>query len=312
MSKKRARKGDEEGVGELLQLVVVKQTGIRDEEFFRATGVKDSVCVVVKTHVFRVEIGTADRRSLPDGIVWSSELAYDGEERPRKLVPVVKASPVSAVQKPSASAWSVSFACKLTVLTSQHEGLFFRIVFHGTCPDGTVLSVESHPIRVISKPDSSAKKKRSAAANEEEEEIPAVPEPKVAKLTDAEKVLAEVSQLQLEAHELLRRLQHYGQLRVPDPAVVQDGAIKHLDFGACFSDLLEAYGRLVGQQERTRRVRHVSGLKEKKMSRFFVFDISIKRITSQHGSSVSAARAHCKCIRQWWRWRTICRTVCLV
>lgn len=222
---------------------------------------KDTVCVVVKTHVFRVELGSADGRALPNGISWSWELAYDGEEHPRKLVPVVKAPPVSATQKVGSSAGSVTFACKLTVLTSQHEGLFFRILFRGETLDGTLLEVESRPIRVISKPDSSAKKKKSAANEEEEEVAPAQPpEAKVAKLTEAEKVLADVSQLQLEAHELLRRLQHYGALRAkPDNAVVQEGAVKHLDFEACFTDLLEAYGRLVGQAERTRRARHVAG-----------------------------------------------------
>jgi hypothetical protein len=220
--------------------------------------VKDTVCVVVKTHVFRIELAGADGQSIPGDLDWTAELAYDGEEHPRKMVPVVKASPVSAVQKPGA-AGLVCFACKLTVLTSQHEGLFFRILFRGENPNsGAVVEAESRPIRVISKPESSNKKKR-AAAGEEEEDAP-VPEAKATKLTEAEKVLAEVSQLQLEAHELLRRLQHYNAPRAAVGEAIQGGAVKHLDFGACFSDLVEAYGRLVGQQERTRRLRHVAGL----------------------------------------------------
>lgn len=115
------------------------------------------------------------------------------------MVPVVKVSPVSAKEKKADGGASVSFACKLSVLTSQHEGMFFRILFRGQMPDGSEVVVESRPIRVISKSDSATKKKRPANEEEEEEVAGAsAPEAKAAKLSEAEKVLSEVSQLQLE------------------------------------------------------------------------------------------------------------------
>ena len=255
-----AANGDDSRV----QVEVVEQQSLRDEEFFRASGVRDSAAVVVKGHVFRVDLAASGGARLPSDTEWTAELAYDGEEKPRKLVPVVKQPPVIAVQKPGPAAGQVSFACKLTVLTSQHEGLFFRVLFHGVSARAGALEAESRPIRVISKPESSSKKKR--ARGEEEDGAEAgegrrAPSPvKAAKLNEAERVLEEVSQLQLEALELLRRLEHYAApAPAPDEALRQ-GARKHLDFAACFSDVLEAYGRLVAQGERERRTRHVVGL----------------------------------------------------
>ncbi len=262
MSRKRRIDGDEDEAGRgggAVQAVVLEQQALREEEFFRASGVRDRARVVVKGHVFRVDLGAAQGGRLPADAIWTAELAYDGEEAPRKLVPVVKAAPVTAVQKSGPAAGQVSFSCKLSVLTSQHEGLFFRILFHGVSDRDGPLEVESHPIRVISKPESSTKKKRGAGEEEAATAERATSPSKAAKLTEAERVLEEVSQLQMETLELMRRLEHYGGARPPADQLRQ-GAQKHLDFGACFSDLVEAYGRLVGPGERERRTKHVTGL----------------------------------------------------
>jgi hypothetical protein len=264
MSRKRVKEDDgAEAPQGGVQVEIVEQQALREEEFFRASGVRDTASVVVKGHVFRVDLGAKGGARLPSDTDWTVELAYDGEEKPRKLVPVVKAAPVTAVQKAGPATGQVSFACKLTVLTSQHEGLFFRVLFHGVSARAGALEAESHPIRVISKPESAAKKKRGRGEEEEEAEggeaKRATSPSKVAKLNEAERVLEEVSQLQLETLELLRRLEHYASAPAPGEALRQ-GTRKHLDFGACFSDLLEAYGRLVGQGERERRARHVVSL----------------------------------------------------
>lgn len=85
MSKKRGRKSsDGEPDGDNSDIVVLSQKGIREDEFFRPNGVKDEVCVVVKAHVFRIELGPANGGQLPKNIVWTPELAYDGEVKKKK------------------------------------------------------------------------------------------------------------------------------------------------------------------------------------------------------------------------------------
>lgn len=253
-----ARKQPVGGLGEH-SLVVVEQVGLREEEFFRSTGVEDTVHVVVKNHVFRVELARADGKPLPEPLVWQTTLVYDGDGEEggvRKAVPLVKAAPVKATPKDTTEG-GVILSCKLSVLTSQHEGSFFRILFRASLrgrPD-QYWEGESRPIRVISKPESSTKKR--VRAEPVATVAPELPQ------TSAEELLAEVGELQLEALELMRKLQHYSDQDKQLQAQEAGGGRlqrKRLDFGAAFQDLVVAYGRLLGSDERRRHIQHVVSL----------------------------------------------------
>jgi len=93
-------------------------------------------------------------------IAFSCELFYDAEDM--KQVDYIKDKPFQFKAKPNERGDQVQLELRLKVLTSQHEDMFFIVSIQGFDPHTKALIPElhanSHPIRVISKPEQLRKK----------------------------------------------------------------------------------------------------------------------------------------------------------
>ena len=113
------------------------------------------VCVVVKQSIFTLTITSQHR--IDGEIV--CELVYDNEEfRP---VGFIAQKPMFYRINPITQN-TINVECKLSVLSSKHEDLLFRVLVKQVIDGSVVASIYSKPIKSTSKADSHKKVKEEA------------------------------------------------------------------------------------------------------------------------------------------------------
>jgi len=153
------------------QLCLVQQTSLA-EETVSQNGLVRSVHVLVKNTPFQLTIGFTHSGALPSNynfnrLALDVSLLYDCDSL--KPVSYIKTKPVSYKPKFSENGDQVTFNCRLKVLTSQHEDMFFRVKIRALQPVtqqefNPPLEVISLPIKVVSKPEQ-LKGRRKTATN---------------------------------------------------------------------------------------------------------------------------------------------------
>jgi hypothetical protein len=144
----------------LPQLVVLKQNCLAEEQIPNKEGETTNVFVVVKHSPFIVQLGFPSSYTGPQPdlncLTFDVKLVYDSPEE--KEVDFIKHKPFEFRVKVDPSGTYVNIECRLKVLTSQLEDMFFRLRFLGLDPIskrviGPQLTAISEPIKVISKPE---------------------------------------------------------------------------------------------------------------------------------------------------------------
>eukprot|EP01103_Thecamoeba_quadrilineata_P004173 TRINITY_DN138_c0_g2_i1.p1 TRINITY_DN138_c0_g2~~TRINITY_DN138_c0_g2_i1.p1 ORF type:complete len:322 (-),score=62.67 TRINITY_DN138_c0_g2_i1:34-999(-) len=144
----------------LPQLVVLKQNCLAEEQIPNKDGDITNVFVVVKHSPFIVQLGFLPTYNGPQPdlncLSFDVKLVYDSPEE--KEVDFIKHKPFEFRVKVDPSGTFVNIECRLKVLTSQLEDMFFRLRFVGLDPItkrpiGPQLTAISEPIKVISKPE---------------------------------------------------------------------------------------------------------------------------------------------------------------
>jgi hypothetical protein len=144
----------------LPQLVVLKQNCLAEEQIPNKDGDTTNVFVVVKHSPFIVQLGFLPTYNGPQPdlncLSFDVKLVYDSPEE--KEVDFIKHKPFEFRVKVDPSGTFVNIECRLKVLTSQLEDMFFRLRFLGLDPItkrtiGPQLTAISEPIKVISKPE---------------------------------------------------------------------------------------------------------------------------------------------------------------
>jgi len=146
----------------ITRLVILKQNCLAEEIIQNKDDESISVHVVVKHSPFVVQLGldngsphasaTLDLKCLS----FETRLFYDSEEN--KEVDFIKLKPLEYKVKVDESGLFVNIECRLKVLTSQLEDMFFRLHFIALEPItkrqlGPNFIAVSAPIKVISKPE---------------------------------------------------------------------------------------------------------------------------------------------------------------
>jgi len=129
--------------------LVITQQGSLEQEKVHKNGASKNVHAVIKNIPFSFELSTSSPSfSFHKAPPMEAKLLYDclGGEKP---VDFVKSSPMEYACKISPKGDSVSVDMKLSVLSSQHEDMFFLVKFS---LKGTDVTVVSDPIKVVSKP----------------------------------------------------------------------------------------------------------------------------------------------------------------
>eukprot|EP01103_Thecamoeba_quadrilineata_P004172 TRINITY_DN138_c0_g1_i1.p1 TRINITY_DN138_c0_g1~~TRINITY_DN138_c0_g1_i1.p1 ORF type:complete len:325 (-),score=71.47 TRINITY_DN138_c0_g1_i1:114-1088(-) len=144
----------------LPQLIVLKQNCLAEEQIPNKDGDTTNVFVVVKHSPFNVQLGFLPTYGGPQPdlncLSFDVKLVYDSPEE--KEVDFIKHKPFEFRVKVDPSGTFVNIECRLKVLTSQLEDMFFRLRFLGLDPItkraiGPQLTAISEPIKVISKPE---------------------------------------------------------------------------------------------------------------------------------------------------------------
>ena len=129
--------------------LVITHQGSLEQEKVHKNGASKNVHAVIKNIPFTFELAASSPSfSFHKAPPIEAKLLYDcvGGEKP---VDFVKASPMEYACKVSPKGDSVSVDMKLSVLSSQHEDMFFIVKFSFK---GTNTTVLSDPIKVVSKP----------------------------------------------------------------------------------------------------------------------------------------------------------------
>ena len=130
--------------------LVISQQGSLEQEKVYKNGASKNVHAVIKNIPFQFELATSSPSfSFHKAPPVEAKLLYDcaGSE---KTVDFVKAAPLEYACKISPKGDSVTVDMKLSVLSSQHEDMFFLVKF--SFKGNSTASIISDPIKVVSKP----------------------------------------------------------------------------------------------------------------------------------------------------------------
>jgi hypothetical protein len=148
------------------KLVLHKQDALLVEKFAQ-NGIWKELHTVAKGMPFVLEIRGEDinmtRVKFDAKLVYDLRSEEDTEEE--KFVDFVKHEPLEHRTHISSDGTSATIECRIKVLSSQHDNMFFRIKVMATdVENGLVAVVTSHPIKVVSKANT-VKRKQAAAAS---------------------------------------------------------------------------------------------------------------------------------------------------
>eukprot|EP01113_Clastostelium_recurvatum_P015557 TRINITY_DN1869_c0_g1_i3.p1 TRINITY_DN1869_c0_g1~~TRINITY_DN1869_c0_g1_i3.p1 ORF type:complete len:461 (-),score=142.85 TRINITY_DN1869_c0_g1_i3:59-1441(-) len=141
------------------RLVITQQTCLVEEKFSK-NGIQKNVHVVVKNNPFLLTLALLDKSLNFQQLTTEVQLVYDCPSL--KEVDFVKLKPLEWKTRPNEEGDQLTVELRIKVLTSQLEDMFFRVkvkvVDPRTRKEFPHLSVLTHPIRVVSKPDQVRKK----------------------------------------------------------------------------------------------------------------------------------------------------------
>lgn len=140
----------------LLSMHIVRQDSLEQDKIYR-NGAQKTVHAVIKNLPFEVELRAAPSVNFNTHTV-TAALLYDGDEA--RQVHFVKSAPIEYNCQVAQGGKAVVVEVKLSVLSSQHEDMFFRIRFSAA---DTTHAILSEAIKVVSKP-AQLKKNRGAKA----------------------------------------------------------------------------------------------------------------------------------------------------
>jgi hypothetical protein len=195
----------------------------------------------------------------------SAKLIYDYDNGEQREVETLKNAPLEYLAHVDDSGYKAAVECKLGVLSSQHEGAFFRIKFFAVDPlSNTVLEEYSQPLKVISKRNQVKKqmeKRKSAVATKTEAQTHPSTPPSPAPVSGAVKRAAgsdvaiqdTLQRMEEAQREHFRLLQQLLQKQTEAPQTPQ---VKDDDFESAFINFLTAYKKLP-VEERPNKIRRV-------------------------------------------------------
>jgi len=138
------------------RLLIVKQNCLAEEAITNKNGETTVVCVVVKHSPFVVKLALSEPSIDISCLTFEVKLCYDSADE--KEVDFINSKPLEYKVKTDENKTFVNIECRLKVLTSQLEDMFFRLRFIALDPIskrelGPNFVVSSAPVKVISKPE---------------------------------------------------------------------------------------------------------------------------------------------------------------
>jgi len=270
--------------------VILKQTCLSQELITNKNGEVTAVFVVVKHSPFIIQIGLHHEANQPPfdlaRLSFEARLCYDSADQ--KEVVLVKLKPLEYKVKSDELENRVNIECRLKVLSSHMEDMFFRLRFHALDPltkrEFSHLTVTSGPIKVISKPEQLRSK------------LPPSNKRKANELYYSS--LERIQMQQVNLQPLLEKLEQkvislsQKEKQEKQEIPIENNKIKDSTLESCFQDLLTAYENLKPDQ-RPKKIR--SALQQERMSSevvseivdLFVSEGLQKPIGNQVGSSPS-------------------------
>jgi len=224
--------------------------------------------IVAKNISFVIHIGSQFNLHLSP---LSAKLIYDNEDdenKEEREVEALKNSPLEYTSHVDESGRKAAVEAKISVLSSQHEGAFFRIKFSVVDPiSQTILELYSQAIKVISK--RNQVKKMFERKQTKMMETPSTPPVIVttnnnASLkraasqqtsSDVSDILVKMEQQHQEQMKLLKQLVAKKDVEFVKPSVIIPDP-DDMDFETAFANFLRAYNK-IPQEDRVTKVRRV-------------------------------------------------------
>jgi len=239
---------------------IEKQESLATDKFSKNGRTLD-LHIVAKNIAFVINVGAVfDLNQSPP----SAKLIYDYDRvEDEKEVEALKSAPMEYTAHVDETGLKAAVEAKIAVLSSQHEGAFFRLKFSVVDPMSGAMIVEySQPIKVISKRNQVKKmmeRKLQKPLITPDAVIVKTPlatpvSPKRPATGDFEDVLYRLELQQREQTKMLQQLLTTNpqpikqQITIPDP--------EDMDFETAFALFLKAYKK-VPQQERAKKIRKV-------------------------------------------------------
>jgi len=226
--------------------VILKQTCLSQELITNKNGEVTAVFVVVKHSPFIIQIGLHHEANQPPfdlaRLSFEARLCYDSADQ--KEVVLVKLKPLEYKVKSDELENRVNIECRLKVLSSHMEDMFFRLRFHALDPltkrEFSHLTVTSGPIKVISKPEQLRSK------------LPPSNKRKANELYYSS--LERIQMQQVNLQPLLEKLEQkvislsQKEKQEKQEIPIENNKIKDSTLESCFQDLLTAYENLKPDQ----------------------------------------------------------------
>jgi len=240
---------------------IEKQESLATDKFSKNGRTLD-LHIVAKNIAFVAHIGASfDLNQSPP----SAKLIYDFDRvEEQRDVEALKNAPLEYTAHVDDSGHKAAVEAKISVLSSQHEGAFFRIKFSVVDPvTQAVLEDYTQPIKVISKRNQVKKMMERKQTKSLEAISPTTPTMQVTTTlpakrpaSDVSDVLIRMEQQQKEQMKLLQQLVANSkdvqpirqQVIIPDP--------DDMDFDTAFANFLKAYTK-IPQEERVTKIRKV-------------------------------------------------------
>jgi len=238
-------------------MIITKQESLGQDKFTK-NGVVKQLCYVVKNLPFCVYVSSASINFNQTPI--TVHLLYDFENKKDiKEVEMLKSDPLQYTAHVNDKGDQATLEVRICVLSSQHEGAYFRLKLNAKLANGKEVETYSQPIKVISK------RNQVKKLLDKNEISPADPLPP-SKRTSADTITDALSRLeeqQREQSKLIRQLMEQNQntgtpqqshqpiksqIKIPDP--------DDIDFETAFQKFLNAYQR-IPVEERQSKVRKV-------------------------------------------------------
>jgi len=230
-------------------IFIEKQESLAHDKF-ATKGTSKEVHILAKNIPFVIHVGGNDINLNNSPL--NAKLYYDFEEETdQKEVELLKqSSPIDYVAHVNGTGDKAAVEVRLSVLSSQHEGAFFRIKFSATdVVTGISVDTFSHPIKVISK------RNQVKKMLERNEVIPAEPIPP-SKRTSSDIIadaLLRLEEQQRDQGRLLQQLMTERQTAQSARSSKDFHPIQHsvsipdpndMDFDAAFKRFLDAYKKI--------------------------------------------------------------------
>lgn len=231
------------------RLVLEKQESLAVDRFSR-NGVTKDLYFVAKNIPFNVHVySTLNLNTHPLG----AKLFYDFDlEEDQKEVETLKVDPLQYTAHVNDTGDRAVVEVRISVLSSQHEGAFFRIKLSTNDPKTGEVSTFTQPLKVISK---RQQVRRMLEKNELQATEP-LPTPKRTSSEMITEALTRLEEQQREQAKLLKMLVAQKAQAVTEQQPIKQQTNDELDFETAFKRFLQAYQKLPSE-ERPSKIRKV-------------------------------------------------------